>query len=233
MQGSRYVGRRGSGEPTVASFRPRRPHPTLAMWMNAEDAFVVAVVVGGFHLLYYPGNLVAFPAVTLHDMSIRRFLKPADAFPSPKRARPHNDSSSESDVEVSAVQFEEEVAQSSGAQSSDESEVELLSTADSLGKTLSSKQSFRSRKSSLSTSSKQSCDFVRSGVLVEWNSFDTTAKAKACFAFCVKSMTRPPIAHRGKVLHALDYGSRASSGMKNHRSIESASRWKCRANSQT
>ena len=159
MQGSRYVGRRGSGEPTVASFRPRRPHPTLAMWMNAEDAFVVAVVVGGFHLLYYPGNLVAFPAVTLHDMSIRRFLKSAVALPSP---RPHNDSSSESDVEVSAVEFEEEVAQSSGAQSSDESEVELLSTADSLGKTLSSKQSFPSRKSSLSTSSKQSCDFVRS-----------------------------------------------------------------------
>ena len=59
-------------------------------------------------------------------MSIRRFFKPADALSSPKQPRLQSDSSSESDVEISA-ELEEEVAQSS-----DESEVELLSTADSL-----------------------------------------------------------------------------------------------------
>ena len=113
-------------------------------------------------------------------MSIRRFFKPADALSSPrsspKRPRLQSDSSSESDVEIS-VKLEEEVAQSS-----DESEVELLSTADSLGKSSSSKQSSRSRKSSSSTSSKQSVGFRsewRVG-LMEWLRYDSQSKDMLC-----------------------------------------------------
>ncbi|XP_062521189.1 uncharacterized protein LOC134196128 [Corticium candelabrum] len=109
-------------------------------------------------------------------MSIRRFFKPADALSSPKQPRLQSYSSSESDVEIS-VELEEEVAQSS-----DESEVELLSTADSLGKSSSSKQSSRSRKSSSSTSSKQSVGFRsewRVGQM-EWLRYDSQSKGMLC-----------------------------------------------------
>ncbi|XP_065831995.1 zinc finger protein 862-like [Oscarella lobularis] len=107
-------------------------------------------------------------------MSIHRFFKPADdAFPSSKRPKPLNDSSSESssesDVDISAVDLVE-------AMSSDEGDVELLSTA---GKSSSSK---KSRKSSSSTSSKQSGGFRSEWRVgrMEWLRYDSQSKGMLC-----------------------------------------------------